>query len=116
MSGQNDLTPSMLAGTLVGTADGETACDTCNRRLTDGEREHPRLRTVLNDHHEQLVVVGQSGHPEPPAALREILGSSDFECRPKQPIVAVARLALSNMEGDRWLTSKFIVNFGAASG
>lgn len=40
MSGQNDLTPSMLAGTPVGTADGEAACDTCNRRLTDGERDH----------------------------------------------------------------------------
>jgi hypothetical protein len=45
------------------------------------EREHPRLRTLLNDQHEQLVVVGQPGHPEPPAALREVLGSSGFEMR-----------------------------------
>jgi hypothetical protein len=43
------------------------------------EREHPDLRTLLNDHHEQLVVVGQPGHPEPAAALREVLGSSGFE-------------------------------------
>jgi hypothetical protein len=45
------------------------------------EREHPRLRTLLNDQHEQLVAVGQPGHPEPSAALREILGSSGFEMR-----------------------------------
>jgi hypothetical protein len=45
------------------------------------EREHPRLRTLLNDQHEQLVAVEQPGHPEPPAALREILGSSGFELR-----------------------------------
>jgi hypothetical protein len=43
------------------------------------EREHPDLRTLLNDQHEQLVVVGQPGHPEPSAALREVLGSSGFE-------------------------------------
>jgi hypothetical protein len=41
----------------------------------------PRLRTLLNDQHEQLVVVGQPGHPEPEAALREVLGSSAFELR-----------------------------------
>lgn len=80
------------------------------------EREHPDLRTVLNGQHEQLVAVGQPRHPELPAVLREVLAKSAFECRPKQPIVAGARLALSNVEGDRWLTSKFIVNFGAASG
>lgn len=45
------------------------------------EREHPRLRTLLNGQHEQLVVVGQPGHPEPPAALREIIGSSGFKLR-----------------------------------
>jgi hypothetical protein len=43
------------------------------------EREHPRLRTSYNARREQLVVVGQPGRPEPPAVLREILGSSDFE-------------------------------------
>jgi hypothetical protein len=42
------------------------------------EREHPRLRTSYNARREQLVVVGQPGKPEPPAALREILGSSRF--------------------------------------
>jgi hypothetical protein len=30
----------MLNGTPVGGPGGEAACDTCNRRLTDGEREH----------------------------------------------------------------------------
>jgi hypothetical protein len=43
------------------------------------EREHPRLRTLLNDQYEQVVIVGQPGHPEPSAALREVLGSSSFE-------------------------------------
>jgi hypothetical protein len=40
MSAQTDLTPSMLAGTPVGGPDGFAACDTCNRSLTDGHREH----------------------------------------------------------------------------
>jgi hypothetical protein len=41
MSGrQTDLTPAMLAGTPVGGPGGFAACDTCNRRLTDGDREH----------------------------------------------------------------------------
>jgi hypothetical protein len=43
------------------------------------EREHPRLRTSYNARREQLVVVGQPGQPEPPAALHEVLGSSGFE-------------------------------------
>jgi hypothetical protein len=43
------------------------------------EREHPDLRTSYNDRHEQLVVVGQPGHPEPSAALRETIASSGFE-------------------------------------
>lgn len=47
------------------------------------EREHPRCRTLLNDKHEQLVIVGQPGYPEPPAALREVLGSSGFEVQAK---------------------------------
>jgi hypothetical protein len=42
------------------------------------EREHSDLRTLLNDQHEQLVVVGKPGD-EPPIGLWEILGSSDFE-------------------------------------
>lgn len=45
------------------------------------EREHPRLRTSYNARCEQLVVVGQPGQPEPPAALREVLGKSEFELR-----------------------------------
>lgn len=45
------------------------------------EREHPRVSTSYNARREQLVVVGQPGKPEPPAALREILGSSAFELR-----------------------------------
>jgi hypothetical protein len=43
------------------------------------EREQPCLRTSYNARREQLVVVGQPGKHEPPAALREILGSSGFE-------------------------------------
>lgn len=35
-----DLTPTMLAGTPVGGPGGFAVCDTCNRRLTDGHREH----------------------------------------------------------------------------
>jgi hypothetical protein len=38
--GQTDLTPAMLASTPVGEAGGFAACDTCNRSLTDGHREH----------------------------------------------------------------------------
>jgi murein L,D-transpeptidase YcbB/YkuD len=34
------LTPAMLAGTPVGGPGGMAVCDTCNRRLTDGDREH----------------------------------------------------------------------------
>jgi hypothetical protein len=43
------------------------------------EHEHPRLSTSYNARREQLIVVGQRGKPEPPAALREIIGSNDFE-------------------------------------
>ena len=35
-----ELTPAMLAGTPVGGPGGFAACDTCNRSLTDGHREH----------------------------------------------------------------------------
>ena len=45
------------------------------------EREHPDLRTSYNDRHEQVVIVGQPGYPEPSAALREIIASSGFELR-----------------------------------
>jgi hypothetical protein len=45
------------------------------------ERKHPRHRTSYNDRCEQLVIVGQPDKPEPPATLREILGSSAFELR-----------------------------------
>ena len=34
------LTPAMLSGTPVGGPGGMAVCDTCNRRLTDGHREH----------------------------------------------------------------------------
>ena len=41
MSGHHtELTPTMLAGTPVGALGGFAACDTCNRGLTDGHREH----------------------------------------------------------------------------
>ena len=40
-----DLTPTMLAGTPVGGSGGMAVCDTCNRRLTDGHREHDREDT-----------------------------------------------------------------------
>ncbi|EMA56525.1 hypothetical protein [Halococcus thailandensis] len=43
------------------------------------ECEHPRLNTSYNARREQLVVVGQSGKPEPPAALRKIIASNDYE-------------------------------------
>jgi hypothetical protein len=35
-----ELTPAMLSGTPVGGPGGMAVCDTCNRRLTDGHREH----------------------------------------------------------------------------
>jgi hypothetical protein len=34
------LNPALLAGTPVGGPGGFAACDTCNRGLTDGHREH----------------------------------------------------------------------------
>ena len=45
------------------------------------EHEHRDLDTSYNAHHEQLVVVGQPGQPEPPATLREVICSSHFELR-----------------------------------
>ena len=45
------------------------------------EHEHRDLDTSYNARREQLVVVGQPGNPEPPAALREVIDSSDFELR-----------------------------------
>ena len=45
------------------------------------EHEHPALDTPDNARREQLVVVGQPGRPEPPAALREIIASNGFEMR-----------------------------------
>ena len=45
------------------------------------EHEYPGHDTSYNDRHGQLVVVGQPGKPEPPAALREIIGSNQFELR-----------------------------------
>ena len=36
----SELTPAMLVGTPIGGPDGFAACDTCNRSLTDGGREH----------------------------------------------------------------------------
>jgi hypothetical protein len=35
-----DLIPAMFDGMLFGGPDGFAACDTCNRSLTDGHREH----------------------------------------------------------------------------
>jgi hypothetical protein len=35
-----ELTLAMLSGTPVGGPGGMAVCDTCNRRLTDGHREH----------------------------------------------------------------------------
>ncbi|EMA47793.1 hypothetical protein [Halococcus salifodinae] len=46
------LTPAMLAGTPVGGPGGSAACDSCNRRLTDGHREHD-----LDDKDPDTVVV-----------------------------------------------------------
>jgi hypothetical protein len=43
------------------------------------EHEHPRLNTSYNARREQLIVVDQPGKPEPPAALRGIIASNDFE-------------------------------------
>ena len=41
MSGrQTDLSPALLAGTPVGGPGGFAVCDTCNRSLSDGHREH----------------------------------------------------------------------------
>lgn len=46
------------------------------------ERELPNLKTLLNDQHEQLVVVGQPG-AKPPIGLWEILGGNSFEMQVK---------------------------------
>jgi hypothetical protein len=43
------------------------------------EHEYPDLSTSHNARCEQVVVVGQPGQPEPPAALREIIASNGFE-------------------------------------
>jgi hypothetical protein len=43
------------------------------------EHEHPDLSTSHNARCEQVVVVGQHGRPEPPAALREVVASNGFE-------------------------------------
>jgi hypothetical protein len=43
------------------------------------EHEHPDLSTSHNARCEQVVVVGQHGRPEPPAALREVIASNGFE-------------------------------------
>jgi hypothetical protein len=45
MNAQTDFAPAMLDGAPVGGPGGEAACDTCNRRLTDGERKHDREET-----------------------------------------------------------------------
>jgi uncharacterized protein YabE (DUF348 family) len=49
------------------------------RELTRYVEHHTDLDTSYNARHEQVVVVGRPGNPESPAALREILGSDDFE-------------------------------------
>jgi hypothetical protein len=43
------------------------------------EHEYPRLSTSYNAQCEQMVVVGQPGQPEPPAAFREVIASNGFE-------------------------------------
>lgn len=40
------------------------------------EREHPDLRPAYNSGFGQVFVSGQPGQAEPPAALREILGTN----------------------------------------
>jgi hypothetical protein len=37
---ESGIDARMLAGTPVGGPGGSAACDTCNRRLSDGERRH----------------------------------------------------------------------------
>ena len=43
------------------------------------EHEHPDLPTSYNGRRKQVVIVGQPGRPEPPAALREMVASNGFE-------------------------------------
>jgi hypothetical protein len=43
------------------------------------EREYPRLSTSYNGRYGQVVVVGQPGQSEPPAALREVIAANGFE-------------------------------------
>jgi hypothetical protein len=43
------------------------------------EHEHPALSTSYNARCEQVVVVGQPGRPEPPAALREVVTTNGFK-------------------------------------
>lgn len=40
MSAQHGLIPAMVEGTSIGGLEAEATCDSCNRRLTDGHREH----------------------------------------------------------------------------
>jgi hypothetical protein len=64
------------------------------------ERQHPQHRTSYNDRRKQLVIVGQPGKPEPPAALREIIASNDFEVQ-AQTVASRGRwLGVVNADGD----------------
>jgi hypothetical protein len=46
--------------------------------------EHPHLEPAYNAGIGQLLLVGQPGKPEPPAALREMLGCKQFEVQGQQ--------------------------------
>jgi|AntDeeMetagen134_2_1112570.scaffolds.fasta_scaffold00268_2 hypothetical protein len=45
---------------------------------------HPNLDTSYDADLDQLLVVGQPGKPEPPAALREVLVTEHFEIQDQQ--------------------------------
>lgn len=48
------------------------------------ESEHPDLSPSYHGGLDQLLVVGQPGKPEPPTALREILGRGHFAIQDEQ--------------------------------
>ena len=68
--------------------------------------EHPSLDPSYHSSLDQLLVVGQPERPEPPAALREVLGSDQFEMQDQQVTgraqwVAIVNAADTDDGGDR---------------
>lgn len=58
--------------------------------------EHPHLEPSYNAGIGQLLLVGQPGRPEPPVALREMLGCEQFEVQDQQATGRDRWIALVN--------------------